>query len=201
MTPRRWLVGAALGVGCAAEPASDELVSTFRALHTPVYDVFDLGPDRDAVHVALSRAFTGDALTAAYVEHWRALVRMQAESTAVTVTGVEYTSTVGVAPDADGNPRVDASWLVRGVVSHQSHKHARINRYAARYTLVETPDGWRIADTHLRDLARVASRVAVDDLFDDGPGSGAEAGFIDPLELFEAGLLAPAATDTDEATP
>lgn len=175
---------------CDPPPAvpPEGLAAVFEDLHAPVYRVYGLGPDRDAVHGALAESFTGEALTDEYVEHWRTLVRMAEEHTAITVSAVEYDA-VEVLDGEEGRWRVDATWLVRGVVQHQAHRHPRINRYRAIYTLIHTPDGWRIADTHMRDLARIATQVSGDDIFDDEAGSGAEDGFMDPLEMFEGGLF------------
>lgn len=190
-------------LGACAPQAPDEAAITadFEALHASVYRVFDLGPDRDAVHAQLARSFSGDALTAAYVEHWRALVRLRDESTAVRVIGVEYEAVDVLDMDDAGRVRVDASWLVRGVVQHQSHKHPRINRYRAVYTLSPADDGWRITSTHMRDLARVSSVLTAQDVLGAGQGSGADAGFMDPLEMFEAGLFDPAASPPEGAPP
>lgn len=176
---------------CADAPSPPDaatVIPAFEALHAPVYEVFELGTDRDAVHDHLARAFAGEALTRQYVEHWRALWRMDREQTAIEVLGVEYDEVALLDGTAD-EVRVDAAWLVRGVVTHQGHRHPRINRYRAVYTLAATPDGWRITDTHLRDLARVASRVAADAVFDEGAGTGTEDGFMDPLEMFRGGLF------------
>jgi hypothetical protein len=208
----RW-AALALSVGCAATPpTAPSIVADFEALHAPVYQVFDLGPDRDAVHAHLAQAFAGESLTDAYVEHWRALIRMQAEATAVHISGVEYEDVRVLDMDDAGRVRVDASWLVRGVVTHQQHRHPRINRYRAVYTLAPTDDGWRITDTHMRDLARVSSVLTAQDVLGSGAGTGADAGFMDPLEMFNAGLFdAPkdaaaadgskAAADPSTATP
>ncbi len=180
----------ALCVACAAPtPDAPAIVADFEALHAPVYHVFDLGPDRDAVHAQLARIFADDALTDAYVEHWRALVRMRDESTAVHISGVEYEDVTVLDMDDAGRVRVDASWLVRGVVTHQRHMHPRINRYRAVYTLTPTDEGWRITDTHMRDLARVSSVLTANDVLGSGAGTGADAGFMDPLEMFNAGLF------------
>ena len=85
--------------------------------------------------------------------------------------------------------RVDADWSVGGVVTHQGHKHPRVNRYRAVYTLSPTADGLRITDTHMRNLERVRSLLSAGDAWtiDDLPKSG--AGFMDPLDLLEAGVL------------
>lgn len=181
----------------AARPEVDEavLVEAFQALHEGVYGVYDQGLDRDAVHDRLAASFVGEQLTEQYVEHWRTLHAMAEEGTSIEVLGVEYDRVEVVESTTDGLPRIDAAWLVRGIVTHQRHQHPRINRYAAVYTLRPTDDGWRIVATRMRNLERVGSEVQEDDLFGDGAGGSAtEAGFMDPLELFEAGLLG---TETD----
>lgn len=183
---------AALGLllGCAsgpvAEPDVEALSEELGGLHEAIYSVWELGLDRDAVHGALAEAFVGEALTRQYVETWATLVRMDEEGTALRILGVERDALELLPGEAASEVRVDLSWRVRGVVSHQGHRHPRIARYRAVYTLVPTPEGLRIADTRMRDLARVRSRV--DDLFGEG-GSVSDQGFMDPLELLDAGLL------------
>ncbi|MCA9572015.1 MAG: hypothetical protein KC656_29455, partial [Myxococcales bacterium] len=161
--------------GCGPEPVvwdHEALVEAFEALHTPIYDVYAVGTARDALHDHLAARFTGEALTDQYVEHWRTLVAMEQDQTGITVTGVEYEDVVVVDDGRDGRLRVDASWLVRGIVRHQQHRHPRINRYRAIYTLAPTPDGLRIVATRMKDLERVATQVASDALFDEAEGSG-----------------------------
>jgi hypothetical protein len=190
---RRPVLALAALAGCdpaeppaAVDPAA--VVAAFEALHAPIYDVYDLGADRDRLWDHLAAAFTGEALTTQYVEHWRTALRMAEEQTAIDVLGVEYED-VAVLPSDAGALRVDAAWRVRGVVTHQGHKHPRINRYRAVYTLVDGPGGLRIADTRMRDLARIATVERADAVFEQGSGSATEDGFMDPLELFEGGLF------------
>ena len=179
---------AVLVAGCASgdDVPLDDVAARFAPLHAGIYDVWAAPHDRDAIHGVLARAFVGEALTDAYVDAWTARARMAEEGTAVEVLGVEHEALEPFLVPGDDAVAVDASWRVRGVVHHQRHRHARIHRYRAVYTLAETPDGLRVADTRVLDLARVASRI--DDVFGEG-GDPTGQGFMDPLELFDAGVL------------
>lgn len=187
---RRSLPLACLVLACDGAPAEGpddaEVIAAFEALHPGIYDVWALPLERDLLHDALARSLVGEALTRQYVETWATRVRMAADDVAIRVLAVEHDEVELLERDEAGGVRLDASWLARGVVSHQGHKHPRIHRYRAVFHLVPTADGWRIDELRAKELARVASRV--DDLFGEG-GDPSEQGFMDPLELLEAGLL------------
>ena len=136
-------------------PASDEaLIATFQRLHEPIYGVYEIGDDRDALHALLSASFAGDALTRQYVEHFTTQKAMEAEQTSITVTSVLYHDII-VLQRSPGQVRIDADWEVSGTVTHQQHSHTRINRYQAVYTLADQGAGLRIVSTRLRNLERV----------------------------------------------
>lgn|GEM_PF-2370058 len=184
--------------GCAGPPpvalTDAQAAEAFVALHEPIYRIYGLGVDRDGLHAALSASFVGEALTREYVEHFGTVVAMQKEDTAIQVLKVDYEH-VAVLDRTDAGVRVDADWSVGGIVTHQAHKHPRVNRYRAVYTLAATPQGPRIVDTKLRNLARVQSLLGSGDdwLLDGLPQSG--GGLLDPLDYLEAGLGSP----TEEA--
>lgn len=188
LVPRwSWLV--LLGACAPEADAPDPTVvsGAFESLHARVYDVYDVPAERDAVWDLLAGSFTGRALTSEYVEHWTTRVRMTREETAIDVRRVEY-DRVEVVEVAPGFARVDAAWSVGGVVTHRRHKHPRVNRYEAVYDLVETGEGWRIASTKVRNVLRVRSPSrsgGVFDVFDDTDQGG---GYLDPLDLLDAGI-------------
>jgi hypothetical protein len=172
----------ALLMGCAPPSLQGEaLVSTFEALHAPLYEAWEVDDDA-ARWDLLARSWTGEALTTAYVEQTVAREAMTRADQAVRVIGVQYGEVVPL--DDDGEPGVDAVWWVRGIVRHQAHSHARIQQYRAVYRLADTPDGWRLASGSVRDMARVSSQLDAADLFgDEGAQDPTAAGFMDPLEL------------------
>ena len=193
--PSSLLMVASLGAlaSCApkvapALPDDATVVERFKALHKPLYGVYDLGPDRDRIHGLLEDSFVGEALTRECVEHYTTLFRMVDDETSIQIQRVDYES-VEVLDRAPGQVRVDADWSVGGVVTHQGHKHPRVNRYRAVYTLSDTHGGLRITGTRMRNLERVRSLLSAGDAWtiDDLPKSG--AGFMDPLDLLEAGVL------------
>ena len=176
--------GAPGGLGRAGD---QDLISAFRELHAPIYRVYSLGPDRDAIHDLLAASFAGRALTREYVEHYSTLVWMQREQTAIDVLPVNYEQ-VEVLRRGRGNVEIDADWSVGGVVTHRNHQHARVNRYRAVYTLAAVEGGLRIVETRVRHSERVGSLLSADGswAFDSLPSSG--SGFMDPLELLQAGV-------------
>jgi hypothetical protein len=172
---------ACAGASCvrsAPDPVDVELRARFESLHRRLYDVYALGGDRDALWTFLEGSFAGEALTREYVEHFTALRRMDRERTSIRVLAVDYEE-VAVHRE-DGGWRVDADWSVGGVVTHQGHRHPRINRYRASYRLAaaaapvagsaRTGD-LRIVGTTLRSLERVGSARATGFPLDAMPGS------------------------------
>ena len=190
------------------EPPDDAQVQqAFEAMHRGVYEVYALPLERDALWERLDASFAGDALTAQYIEHWTARHQMDRDRTRIDVRRVDYDS-VALLSLQPGSARVDASWSVGGIVTHQRHKHPRVNRYRAVYTMEDLPGrGWRIVQTRMRDVKRVRSPSRTDGVFDaldamdaapDGGG-----GFLDPLDLLEGGLGEDTGTaaDTDASEP
>ena len=89
---------------------------------------------------------------------------------------------------------VEADWSVGGIVTHQSHKHHRINRYQAIYTLaMASTDGeapaLHIVDTRVRNAERVSTPLessgGASFPLDELPKS--ERGYLGPAELLDRG--------------
>lgn len=163
-----------------------QVVELFKQLHEPVYQVYELSGDREGIHQLLSASFAGEALTHEYVEHWTTLANMAHEETSIRVKKVDYES-VKVLDRVEGEIRVDADWSVGGIVTHQAHKHPRVNRYRAVYTLANEGEGLRIVATRMRNLERIRNVLSTMDedgfLLDELPEGG--GGFMDPLDLLE----------------
>jgi hypothetical protein len=185
--------------GCDAGPfaataATDAVIrARFEALHRPLYEVYAIGDDRDALWRALAASFAGEALTGEYVEHFTALRRMTRERTQIRVLEVDYEE-VAVRREGEGW-LVDADWSIGGVVTHQGHRHPRINRYRATYQLafasdssVKRLEGLRIVGTTLRSLERVASARGSGFPLDELPASA--RGSLSLSDLLRSGALA-----------
>ena len=191
--PAALLLAAVVGCQAASDKSGTrpELLAQFQGLHRRVYDVYELGPDRDAVHDLLSQIFSGEELTREYLEHWTTLARMQTEGTAIDVLAVDY-ETINVAEAAGGRVVIEADWSVGGIVSHQQHKHHRVNRYRADYTLApsgEDPGTLRIVDTRLRSAERIRTPMTGSGVFPLENLPTSERGFVGPAELLGSGLL------------
>ena len=172
-------------------PFSQHTIETlFARLHRPVYAVYDVGRDPDALWDHLARSFRGEALTEQYVEHWSALETMRREATSIRVLRVDYESVRLLRwDDAAQTAELDVLWSVGGIVRHRRHRHPRTNRYRAVYELEHGVDGWRLVGTKLRDMRRIRGFTSLQGGGADGgglPSSG--AGLMSPLELLRAGM-------------
>lgn len=167
------------------------IVQGFEEIHRKVYGVYALPLDRNAIHDLLDESFSGEALTDEYVEHFTTRMRMRQEETAIHIVRVDYDH-VHVLDAEDERYRIGASWSVGGIVTHQGHKHTRVNRYEAVYTLTQTAEGLRIVDTKLRNLRRVRSALSTGfaelSVGDSQDGSSA-GGYMSPLELLRGGVV------------
>jgi len=189
VAPVALLAACAPSDGAPALP-DDLLLERFRQLHSAVYQIYNTDPDRDALHDTLAASFAGEELTDEYVEHFTTLHRMSEERTAIRVLRVDYERT-GIVSRRDDRVVVEADWSVGGIVSHQRHRHPRVNRYQARYTLAPahgTVADVRIVDTQLRNLQRVKS-VQADGTFplDDLPRSS--GGLFGVEDILKSGVL------------
>ena len=163
------------------------LLDDFKKIHSDVYQVYRLGEDRDLIHDHLATIYVGDALTEAYILHYQTIQKMIEDETAIDVRQVDYSS-VDFKSHTLSGVFLDVDWSVGGIVTHQEHKHTRVNRYQAGYTLQQDADGdWKIAHTRVRNAERVQRAFLSDDEFFDGTEAG--GGYLDPLDLLEGGLL------------
>ena len=146
------------------------------------------------LHRLLSSVFVGNKLTTEYVEHFSTLYHMGLEETSIAVKQVDYNS-IEVLDFDFGEVKLDVDWSVGGVVTHQGHKHTRVNRYHAVYTLSAVAGNeWRISDVKMRNAERIR-RATDEDILN---GSNAGGGYLDPMDLLEAGMFE--LTDEAEAT-
>ena len=110
---------------------------------------------------------------------------MAVEETSIDVRQVDYNSIEVLAFDF-GEVKLDVDWSVGGVVTHQGHKHTRVNRYHAVYTLVDVGSAtWRISEVKMRNAERIR-RATDEDILN---GSDAGGGYLDPMDLLEAGMF------------
>ena len=122
---------------------------------------------------------------------------MGLEETSIVVKQVDYNS-IDILEFDFGQVKLDVDWSVGGVVTHQGHKHTRVNRYHAVYTLTELKDGeWRISDVKMRNAERI--RRATDEEILNGTDAG--GGYLDPMDLLEAGMFEIPTEQPEESTP
>jgi hypothetical protein len=181
----------ALASGCGPDATGGlserDLVARFEQLHRRVYDVYEIGPERERLHALLASVFDGRALTEEYVEHYTTAVRMRDERTSIDVVRIDYDG-IEVLSRTRESARVGVAWSVGSVIGHRDHRHARVNRYRAVYTLADVAGELRIVGTRLGSLERVGS------LSDLDPASALDGlpetagGTMDPLELLRSGV-------------
>ncbi len=133
----------------------------FLPLHANIYRAFDYTVESD-IYDALAQSVDGPLLDTLYNQVYRGLI-MQEEGGAVSrVTAVRpmdiAVESIGILPD-DGRAGFDvlARWQVDGKVSHWGHSHERTNEYQARYTVLQTEQGWRIGGSQVQEQKRVSA--------------------------------------------
>jgi hypothetical protein len=170
---RRWVYAAPLGLVAAALltgvaridlsrsqlPSEPEALAIFQPLHANIYRAFDYTDESD-VYDALAQSVHGDLLDRLYNEIYRSLI-MQEEGGAVarvqsvTPLETELESLGLLPPDDTPGFSVVMRWQVAGAVFHWGHSHHRTNEYQARYNVLATDTGWRIADSQILEQLRV----------------------------------------------
>ena len=70
---------------------------------------------------------------------------MLEEETSIDIRKVDYNS-INIISHSLQMVRVDVDWSVGGIVTHQKHKHPRVNRYRAVYSLQpDSSSAWKRA--------------------------------------------------------
>lgn len=174
-------------LSCQTKPRGlpEGAIEAFKMIHSKVYDVYALS-EKDDIHSHLSGIYSGEALTESYILHFQTLSRMAEEETAIDVKNVDYSNVSFVGHLWEGL-RFDVDWSVGGIVTHQKHKHTRVNRYQAMYTVSEIDGAWRILHTRVRNAERVQRALLSDESFFNGEDAG--GGYLDPMDLIDGGLL------------
>ncbi len=173
-----------MGCQTPTPPDLDLVVQQFKVVHPTVYSIYGEPRSEYDLHDLLSNVFVGGKLTQEYVEHFTTLHHMEKEETSIDVKQVDYND-ITVLDFDFGLVKLDVDWSVGGVVTHQGHKHTRVNRYHAVYTLLEVSDGWRVSDVKMRNAERI--RRATDEDILNGVDAG--GGYLDPMDLLEAGMF------------
>lgn len=128
--------------------AADDAIEVFRPLHANIYRAFDYRTESE-VYDALARSVTGEMLDTLYNQVYRSLIMIEEGGAVSSVQDVRLNETtveaVGGLESGARGFTVQARWQVDGVVNHFGHSHWRTNEYLARFGVVETQDGWRIA--------------------------------------------------------
>jgi hypothetical protein len=134
--------------------SDSETLAIFRPLHENIYRAFDFTRDTD-VFDALARSIDGPLLSTLHEQVYRSLV-MQEEGGAVSRVRRLELNEARVLPDSPPDRvRIDATWIVEGVVYHWGHSHERRNEHRATFGLAPRPQGWRIIEASMTAQRRI----------------------------------------------
>jgi hypothetical protein len=172
--------------GCQTSTFPELTISQFQDVHRKVYSVYQVPLKPDEIHDLLFDIFSGEALTTEYIEHYTARVHMETDDTAIVIKQIDYNQTE-ILESYPTYCMIDADWSVGGIVTHQKHKHPRVNRYRAVFMLEPNDVGdWKIVDTKMRNAERIQrAGIRDSDFFDGKTNTG---GYLDPLDLIDAGV-------------
>lgn len=154
-------------------PTQEQAAAIFSPLHANVYRAFDY-TDPGEVYDALERSVDGSLLDTIYNDVYRSLVMAEEGGAVSRVQAVRPLATQVQQIGALGGTKsftVDARWQVDGAVFHWGHQHWRTNEHRARYTVVATPAGWRIAGAEPMAQVRISAGEGV-----RTPGAGKAGG-------------------------
>ena len=178
-----------ISTSCSCSPTQqyEFHADKFTQLHKKVYSVYQIPLAPDPIHTLLSEVFVGEALTKEYVEHYTARTYMVRDNTDIEIRQIDYNEVL-VLSQHHSALEIDVDWSVGGIVTHKKHKHPRVNRYRALFRLEKNQDKeWRIIDTKMKNAQRI-QRAGIQDI-DFFEGKKTTGGYLDPLDLIDAGVL------------
>lgn len=129
-------------------PDAAQARAIFEPLHANIYRAFDYTKEGD-IYDALARSVAGDYLEQLYRQVYESLVLRDeggAMSRVLSVAPLDFRLLASRRAEARPELEVEARWRVKGAVFHWGHDHVRVHDYDARYVVVATEDGWRIAE-------------------------------------------------------
>ena len=174
-------------ISCSGVPQNSITKVEFSSLHKKVYSVYQLPLERQKIHNLLSGIFIGEALSLEYVEHFTSRMHMKEEDTQIDIKQIDYND-IALLEVLPNKVIIDADWSVGGIVTHQKHKHPRVNRYRAVFTLRKNDHHeWRITATKMRNAERIQRAGVQDEDFFEGKKS--TGGYLDPLDLINSGVM------------
>ena len=143
-----------------ALPDQGEAAEIFTALHRNVYRAFDYKRESD-IYDVLAQSVNGVLLDAVYNEVFQSLIMRDQGGAVARIQEVEVLSAdveqTGVVADNAAAFCVLARWRVRGAVYHWGHVHERLNEYAARYTVAQEANNWKITAVDVLEQQRITA--------------------------------------------
>lgn len=153
------LVAGALG-GTAAFRGREAQVLPQPALEARLTEILEgvyaaYGEEEEArIYDRLATAASGDLVADLYLQRRRAQVADHAEAGETKVQGVEPFRLEAVPLADEAGYRIDAAWRVVGQVTHRTHRHERINLYAADLVVQPVEGQWKLTGFTITDIDR-----------------------------------------------
>ncbi len=145
--------------------AEADAAEVFRPLHANIYRAFDYRTESE-IYDALSRSVSGEMLDTLYNQIFRSLIMVEEGGAVSSVQDVRLDEltieSVGQLESGAQGFTALARWQVDGVVNHFGHSHWRTIEYLARFGVVESPEGWRLASHEPLEQQRLDTDPFVD---------------------------------------
>ncbi len=142
-----------------------EALAVFAPLHANIYRAFDYQTDTE-IYDALARSVSGEMLDRLYNQVFASLIMHDQGGAVSSVQEVRLDETtiesIGEVESGEQGFAILARWQVDGVVNHFGHSHWRTNEYLARFGVVETEAGWRIAASEVLEQQRLDTDPFID---------------------------------------
>lgn len=135
----------------------EDATAILETLLKNVYRAFDYRDEED-IYDALALSIGGDLLNDVYLQIREGLVYAAEGGSVSRVRGVEFLESKlqSVADEEGPQFQVAANWLVTGTVEHWGHRHTRVNRYGADFTVHAVEGDWKITEFQVTGQERVS---------------------------------------------
>ncbi|MEM7384293.1 MAG: hypothetical protein AAF514_05050 [Verrucomicrobiota bacterium] len=118
-----------------------------------IYESFEQ-PTEESIYDALSQNVGGNLLEPLYLEFRQGLEIKEQGGAMARIRSLQFEKRKahGSSFDKEGFPVLTTTcqWTAEGTIDHWGHRHRRINRYKADFTIAGTDGGWRVIGNEIR---------------------------------------------------